>query len=71
MMRATRTVSLLVAFYVLASAATAYALGLYAVRVHNTHRCGEMYGGAEEEWFWMTCTCGAVTSRTLKSAHRP
>ena len=34
-------------------------------------RCGEMDGGADEERVWMTCTCGAVISRTLEPAHRP
>ena len=34
-------------------------------------RCGEMDGGADEEWVWMTCTCGAIISRTLEPAHRP
>jgi len=34
-------------------------------------RCGEMDSGAEEEFIWMTCTCGAVVSRTLEPAHRP
>jgi hypothetical protein len=35
------------------------------------HRwCGEMDGGADEEWIWMTCTCGAVISRTLEPARR-
>jgi hypothetical protein len=33
------------------------------------HRlCGEMDGGAHEEWVWMTCTCGAVVSRSLEPA---
>ena len=37
----------------------------------DEHRyCGELDGGAEEEWIWMTCTCGAVISRTLEPAHR-
>ena len=26
-------------------------------------RCGEMDGGADEEWVWMTCTCGAGISQ--------
>jgi hypothetical protein len=30
----------------------------------------EMDGGADEEWNWMTCTCGAVISRSLEPAHR-
>jgi hypothetical protein len=38
----------------------------------DEHRyCGELDGGAEDEWTWMTCTCGAVISRTLEPAHRP
>jgi len=33
----------------------------------DEHRyCGELDGGAEDEWIWMTCTCGAVISRTLE-----
>ena len=34
------------------------------------HQCGELDGGADEEWIWMTCTCGAVMSRTLEPARR-
>jgi putative tryptophan/tyrosine transport system substrate-binding protein len=35
----------------------------------DEHRCcGELDGGAEDEWIWMTCTCGAVISRTLEPA---
>ena len=35
------------------------------------HRgCGELDGGAEDEWVWMTCMCGAVISRTLQLTHR-
>jgi len=32
--------------------------------------CGDLDGGADEEWIWMTCTCGAVISPTLEPAHR-
>jgi hypothetical protein len=33
----------------------------------DEHRySGELAGGAEDEWVWMTCTCGEVTSRTLE-----
>ncbi len=35
------------------------------------HYCGELDGGADDEWIWMTCTCGAVISRTLEPARRP
>jgi len=32
------------------------------------HRwCGELAGGADGEWVWMTCRCGAVISRTLET----
>jgi len=35
------------------------------------HRgCGELDGGVEDEWVWMTCTCGAVISQTLELATR-
>ena len=35
------------------------------------HRyCGELDSGAEDEWIWMTCTCGAVIRRTAEPAHR-
>jgi len=38
----------------------------------DEHRyCGELDGGAEDEWIWMTCTCGAIISRTLEPARRP
>jgi len=34
------------------------------------HRwCGEMDGGADEE-LWMSCTCGAVITRSLEPARR-
>ncbi len=33
----------------------------------HRHR-GELDGGAGDEWIWMTCTCGAVISRTLEPA---
>jgi hypothetical protein len=37
----------------------------------DEHRyCGELDGGADEEWVWMTCTCGAVISRALDSEDR-
>jgi hypothetical protein len=37
----------------------------------DEHRyCGEMDGGADDDWIWMTCTCGAVISRALEPAHR-
>lgn len=26
-------------------------------------RCGELNGGVEGEWVWMTCTCGATLLR--------
>jgi len=32
--------------------------------------CGELDAGAEEDRVWMTCTFGAVVSRTLEPAHR-
>jgi hypothetical protein len=28
-------------------------------------RCGDMDGGVEGEWVWMTCECGAELSRPL------
>jgi hypothetical protein len=31
---------------------------------------GELDSGVEEDRVWMTCTCGAVISRTLEPAHR-
>jgi hypothetical protein len=31
-------------------------------------RCGELDGGADEEWIWMTC--GAIISRALEPASR-
>jgi hypothetical protein len=37
----------------------------------DEHRyCGELDGGAEDEWIWMTCTCGAVISRTMEPVNR-
>jgi hypothetical protein len=37
----------------------------------DEHRyCGELDAGADEEWIWMPCTCGAVVSRTLEPARR-
>jgi hypothetical protein len=37
----------------------------------DEHRsCGELDGGAEDEWIWMTCTCGAVIGQTLEPASR-
>ena len=37
----------------------------------DEHRyCGELGGAVDEEWIWMTCTCGAVISRTLEPARR-
>ncbi len=37
----------------------------------SEHRwCGELDGGADEEWIWMTCTCGVVISQTLEPARR-
>jgi hypothetical protein len=30
----------------------------------------ELDGVAEDEWIWMTCTCGAVISRSLEPARR-
>jgi len=29
-------------------------------------RCGDMDGGAEDDWIWTTCTCGAVIGRPMK-----
>ena len=46
-----------------------YSETLYAFYLEH-QRCGELDGGAGEEWIWMTCTCGAVISRTLEPAHR-
>jgi hypothetical protein len=34
-------------------------------------RCGEMDGRTDEEWLWMTCTCGAIISRMLEPARVP
>jgi hypothetical protein len=37
----------------------------------DEHRyCGELDSGVEEDRVWMTCTCGAVISRTLEPATR-
>ena len=33
--------------------------------------CGELDTGLEGDRVWMTCTCGAVITRALESAHRP
>jgi len=38
--------------------------------LRSTTNCGELDGGAEDEWIWMTCTCGAVISRALEPASR-
>jgi hypothetical protein len=35
-----------------------------AAFLQEHHQCGEMDGGADDEWIWMTCTCGEVISRT-------
>ena len=39
-----------------------------AAFLQEHRRCGELNGGADEEWIWMTCTCRAVISRTLEPA---
>lgn len=37
----------------------------------DEHRyCGELDGGADEDSVWMTCTCGAVISRSPEPARR-
>jgi hypothetical protein len=37
----------------------------------DEHRyCGELDGRADEEWIWMTCTCGAIITQALEPAHR-
>ena len=37
----------------------------------DEHRyCGELDGVTEDEWVWMTCTSGAVISRTLEPARQ-
>jgi len=28
-------------------------------------RCGELDGGANGEWIWMACSCGAMIARPL------
>jgi hypothetical protein len=37
---------------------------LYAFHTEH-HRCGELDGGVEGEWVWMTCTCVAVLVRVV------
>jgi hypothetical protein len=37
----------------------------------DEHRqCGEMDGGADEDYLWMSCSCGAVIGRTLEPTTR-
>jgi len=42
-----------------------------AAFLQEHRQCGVLDGGADEEWIWMTCTCGAGISRALEPAHRP
>ena len=36
-----------------------------AAFVEEHRACGELDGGADDEWSWMTCRCGVVISGTL------
>jgi hypothetical protein len=53
------------------SAELSHLLASLAAVLAEHRQCGEMDGRAEEEWIWMTCTCGAIISRTPEPAHRP
>ena len=38
----------------------------------SEHRgCGELDGGAEEEWIWMACSCGAVVQSSAGARKSP